>query len=139
MPNLRFKSWLITITYLYFSDQTGFVIPALAIIIQTISLSSWSKLQKLMQAKVFIYYVSTCGLENGNFGLLLVLKICLQAFLDFRGLDFGNFWFTSVYNSILFSSPLVLLSNLNLRCFCFCGFSFGPPHSQPKSRNACIL
>ena len=45
---------------IFFSDQTGFVIPALAIITQTISQSNWSKLQKLTQAKVpFIYYVST--------------------------------------------------------------------------------
>ena len=32
----------------------------------------------------------------------------LQAFLHFRGFDFRNFQFTAVYNSILFSSPLVL-------------------------------
>jgi hypothetical protein len=43
----------------------------------------------------------------------------VQVFLDFRGLDFRNFWFNAVYNSILFSSPLVLLSNLNLRGFPF--------------------
>ena len=43
----------------------------------------------------------------------------IQAFLDFRGLDFCDFWFSAVYNSILFSSPLVLLSNLDLRGFCF--------------------
>ena len=37
----------------------------------------------------------------------------IQAFLDFRGFpgfDLPNFRFTAVYNSILFSSPLVLLS-----------------------------
>ena len=34
----------------------------------------------------------------------------VQAFLDFLGFDFRNFRFTAVYNSILFSSPLVLLS-----------------------------
>ena len=43
----------------------------------------------------------------------------LQAFLDFRGFNFRDFQFTTVYNSILFSSPLVLLSNLD-----FCGFCF---------------
>ena len=40
----------------------------------------------------------------------------------------GIFPFTVVYNPILFSSPLVLLSNLDLRGFCFRGFSFGSPH-----------
>ena len=46
----------------------------------------------------------------------------LQAFLDFHGFDFRDFQFNADYNSILFSSPLVLLSNLDLRCFCFLGF-----------------
>ena len=47
----------------------------------------------------------------------------IQAFLDFRG-----FRFTAVYNSILISSPLVLLSNLDLCGLCCLGFSFGFPH-----------
>ena len=51
----------------------------------------------------------------------------VQAFLDFRGFDFRDFQFNAVYNSILFSSPLVLLSNLDLRGFCFLGF-FVCPH-----------
>ena len=37
----------------------------------------------------------------------------------FRGFDFRDFRFTAVYNSIIFSSPLLLLSNLDLRGFCF--------------------
>ena len=71
----------------------------------------------------------------------LVLKICsfcqemyhvigevpVQAFLDFLVFDFRGFQFTAIYNSILFSSPLALLSNLDLRGFCFRGFSFGSP------------
>ena len=48
--------------------------------------------------------------------------ICIQAFLDFCGFDFRGFRFTAVYNSILFFSPLVLLSNLDLWSFCFCIF-----------------
>ena len=38
----------------------------------------------------------------------------LQAFLHFHGFDFRNLMgrFNAVYNSILFSSPTVLLSNL---------------------------
>ena len=42
----------------------------------------------------------------------------VQAFLDFRDFQFN----VVVYNSILFTSPLVLLSNLDLRGFCFRGF-----------------
>ena len=41
-------------------------------------------------------------------------SLYVQAFLDFHG-----FRITAVYNSILISSPLVLLSNLDLRGFCF--------------------
>ena len=52
----------------------------------------------------------------------------VQAFLDFGGFDFGDFRFNAVYNSILFSSPLVLLSNLDLLGFCFRGFIFVLPH-----------
>ena len=51
-----------------------------------------------------------------------------KTFLDFRGFDFCNFRFSAIYNSILFSSPLVLLSNLDLRGFCFLGFLFESPH-----------
>ena len=57
-----------------------------------------------------------------------VCRFLIQAFLDFFGFDFCGFRFTAVYNSILFSSPLVLLSNLDLRGFCFRGFSFVSPH-----------
>ena len=46
------------------------------------------------------------------------IQNCVQAFLDFRGFNFHNFRFNAVYNSILFSSPVVL-SNLELRCFYF--------------------
>ena len=46
----------------------------------------------------------------------------IQAFLDFHGFDFGNL----VYNSILFSSPLLLLSNLVYAVFAFCAFFICP-------------
>ena len=39
----------------------------------------------------------------------------IQAFLDFCGFDFCDFWFNAIYNSTLFCSPLILLNNLNLR------------------------
>ena len=52
----------------------------------------------------------------------------VQAFLDFRGFDFRGFLFTTAYNSIIFSSPLELLSNLDLRGFGFRVFFFMCPH-----------
>ena len=50
----------------------------------------------------------------------------IQAFLDFRGFDFRDFQFNAAYISILFSSPLVLLSNIDLRGFCFRVFCVCP-------------
>ena len=57
----------------------------------------------------------------------------LQAFLDFRSFDFRNFRFNEVYNSIIFSSPLVLLSNLDLRGYRFPCF-FMCPHINSVNR-----
>ena len=62
----------------------------------------------------------------------LVQNYQKQAFLYFCGFDFRNFGLSAVYNSILFSSPLVLLSNLNLRGFLFPRFFMCP---QIKSIN----
>ena len=59
---------------------------------------------------------------------LLEHGIQIQAFLDFR-----NFRFKAVDNSILFSFPLVLLSNFDLRGFCFRGF-FLDPHINSVNR-----
>ena len=67
-----------------------------------------------------------------NIPLRLIEKE-VQAFLDFHGFDFRDFRFTAVYNSILFSSLLVLLSNLDLRDFCFRGF-FWCPHINSLNR-----
>ena len=53
-------------------------------------------------------------------------QIIVQAFLNFLSFDFGDFQFNKVYNSILFSSLLVLLSNLDLRGFRFPQFFMGP-------------
>ena len=36
------------------------------------------------------------------------IHVNVQAFLDFHSFEFLDFWFNAVYNSILFSSPLVL-------------------------------
>ena len=52
----------------------------------------------------------------------------IQAFLNFRGFNIRNFQFTAVYNSILFSSPLLLQSNLDLRGFCFLSLFFETSH-----------
>ena len=57
----------------------------------------------------------------------------IQAFLDFHGFNFRDFQFNAVYNSILFSSPLVLLSNLDLRGFRFPPF-FLCPHINGVNR-----
>ena len=57
----------------------------------------------------------------------------LQAFLDFRGFDFRDFQFTLVYNSILFSSLLVLRSNLDLGVF------FVSPHLNSLNREMPVL
>ena len=54
-----------------------------------------------------------------GFTWYLYATFLLQTFLDFCGFNFCHFWFTMVYNSILFSSPLVLLNNLNSCGFCF--------------------
>ena len=50
----------------------------------------------------------------------------IQTFLDFRGFDFCGFRFNAVYNSILFSSPLVLITNLDFRGFASPVFLFCP-------------
>ena len=62
----------------------------------------------------------------------------LQAFLNFRSFDFRNFRFNAVYNAILFSSPLVLVSNLDLRGFCFRVF-FMYPHINSVNRGMPVL
>ena len=70
--------------------------------------------------------------------LYKILKI--QAFLDFRGCDFRDSWFTPIYNSILFSSPLVLLSiNLDLRGFCFRCFFLCPCINSVNQRMPVIF
>ena len=51
----------------------------------------------------------------------------LQAFLDFHDFNYRGFPFTAVYNSIICSSPLVLLSNLDLHSLCFRFFFFCVP------------
>ena len=64
---------------------------------------------------------------------LLFLSKCriscqiVEVFLDFCGFNFADFWFNPIYTSILFSSTLVLLSNLHLSDFCFACF-FMCPH-----------
>ena len=63
----------------------------------------------------------------------ILLYSFVQAFLDFRGFDFRKFWFTSVDDSNLFSSPLVLLSDLHLRGFCF-SVIFLSPHINSLNR-----
>ena len=61
-------------------------------------------------------------------------KFKVQAFLDFRGFEFLDFRFNTVYNSILFSSPLVLLSNLDFRGFRFPRFFHVSPDINSVNR-----
>ena len=42
----------------------------------------------------------------------LMGRLGIQAFLDYRGFNFRDFRSTAVYNSILFSSPLVLVTSI---------------------------
>ena len=63
-----------------------------------------------------------------NMGPLNPHHSTIQAFLHFRCFDFPNFWFNTVYKPILFSLPLVLLSNLDFCGFHFLRFFYGSPH-----------
>ena len=67
-----------------------------------------------------------------------VLSTFNQFFLLQPFLDFLDFWFNVVYNSIIFSSALVLLSNLDLRSFFFCCF-FLCPHINSVNRGMPVL
>ena len=49
-----------------------------------------------------------------------------MTFLDFHGFDFRNFRFNAVYNSILFFTPLVILSNIGYMVFASTGFLWCP-------------
>ena len=62
----------------------------------------------------------------------------VQAFLDFHSFNFRNFWFNMVYNSILFSSLLLPLSNLDFQGFCFPGF-FMCPYNNSVNRGMPVL
>ena len=66
--------------------------------------------------------------SNGMDEFMDYTSRAIQAFLDFLGFDFCDFRFTAVYNSILFSSPLVLLSKLDLRGFYAFAVLFLCPH-----------
>ena len=59
----------------------------------------------------------------------------IQEFLDFRGFDFRDFLFNVVYDSILFSLPLVLLSmELQFTQFLLCADFFMCPHINSVNR-----
>ena len=69
---------------------------------------------------IIIIYLLSSILSNHYYDTVL------QAFLNFRGFDFRDFLFSTVHNSILFSSPLVLVSNLDLCGFCSAAFILCP-------------
>ena len=58
-------------------------------------------------------------------GLKIKTKNTIQAFLDFRDFDFRNFQFNPVYNSILFSSPLLTAERIWFKCDLY--LQFIPP------------
>ena len=60
-------------------------------------------------------------------------SVRVQAILDFRSFDFRNFRFKAVYNSILFSSPLVRKATLIYTVFAFYGL-FVCPHINSVNR-----
>ena len=71
---------------------------------------------------------SICIIENSpKFLRKILIYMYVQAFLDFHGFDFCSFLFTAIYNSIVFSAPLVQLSNLDLHGFCSRSFLFCVP------------
>ena len=82
--------------------------------------------------KILIYYRIYCR-------VFIITVLTVQAFLKFRGFDFRDFWFNTIYNSILFISPLVLLSNLNLRGFCFPQFFIMCLHIYSINRGMPVL
>ena len=70
-----------------------------------------------------VYNVSTshisCLWKYYKIQSFCMYKNNVQAFLNFHGFDIHDFQFTAIYNSILFFSPLVLLSKLDLQGFRF--------------------
>ena len=74
--------------------------------------------------------VSTLG--KYDFAFISIVNTGIPRFL------ICNFQFNGVYISILFSIPLVLLSNLDLSVFCFHGFFMCPQiNNVNQGMNAC--
>ena len=93
----------------------------------TALLKSWQKFKTSpfpCWSKNLVLSLHFLDLKNKKSAQLRFVKYSfqVQAFLYFHGFDFRDFRFTAVYNSILFSSPFVLLSNLDLHGFFFCVF-----------------
>ena len=65
-------------------------------------------------------------------------RLPIHAFLDLCGFDVRNFPLNAVDNSVLFSSPLVLISNFNLRGFCLRGLFFYP-HINSVNRGMPVM
>ena len=66
-----------------------------------------------------------------------MLQFNVHTFLDFCCFNFRFFQFNEVYDSHLFSSPLVLLSNHDLHGFCFPRF-FMCPHINSVNRGMSV-
>ena len=79
-------------------------------------------------------FISKClfGVFNSPKKRTKTILIKVQGLHNFRSFNFSNFQINVVYNSNLFSSPLVVLSNLDLRGFLLSAFIL----CVPTSRNA---
>ena len=81
--------------------------------------------------------ISKClfGVFNSPKRWTKTIWIEVQGFHDFCSFNFCKFQIKVVYNSILCSSPLVVLSNLDLRGFLLSAFIL----CVPTSRNVCTI
>ena len=68
---------------------------------------------------------------HSSISAVSISTISISAILIIRDFDFRDSQFNAVYNSVIFSSPLVLhttFSNLDLPGFCFHSFFYVSPH-----------
>ena len=80
---------------------------------------------QIAELKIRPKSIWSCIWKLWNLGNIDITRY-IQAFLDFRGFDFCNFWINAGYNSIPFSSSLILLSTSIYTVFAFRGFSMCP-------------
>ena len=134
-PKFDFNSYLQLILQFYESQTIAWqtMYPQICSCVPEVASKFVLNQQPLLLIKIWLFFkLETIMTSNDNrwkskITSLFNLSWHIQAFLDFRGFNFRNF-FNAVYNSILFSSPSVQISNLDLRGFCFLEFLFASPH-----------